>query len=906
VAYALRKREICNSVMQRHELNMTRVRILLLAFIYCCICGTELKAQVADTSFTKRDSLLQISDTLLSQDSIVTLQDSLATTATPAAEDVAETIKRNSYELTGVVKDKNTGEGVPFATVFFPGTPTGTAADLDGNFSLIVPTLPKDTLRVQAVGYNYAVRKLDKGKNKYTFFIELERADNTLGEFVFKYEDLAAKLVKEIIDRKPVNNPDRTENYRYEVYNKLEVDLQRLSKEQFEKLPVPYMKKFSFIYNSLDSTSEEKPFLPFYFTETLSDYYFRRTPKKAREFIKASQVKGIKNESITKFMGSMYQNINAYDNYIPVFDKKFVSPISNQGLFYYKYNIKDTQTAYGHQIILVQFVPRRNGENCFFGDFWVVDSVFALQRISMEVPKDANINFVNRVSVYQEFALVADSIWFCVKDKFIADFNAPYGVKLPGFIGRKTTSYRDIIINTPVVDEVVNDPKYKEDVIVSDTARHASEDFWGTARHDTLTKNEKAIYHMIDTLESLPVFTRYKNIIKFIATGVKEFGPIELGPYWNVYSSNPVEGQRFRFSMGTTPKLFKNAYLNGYVAYGTKDEKFKYKATALWLLDRKPRMYLYGSYTHDIDRSTSYYDQVSNDNLFSNLFRKSNIPFKLAFVDESRLEWFKEYFSGFSHMVTILRRDFDPYAPLPDVTIFKDEEGSPTNHIINSEVNLRLRFAYKEKFLEGNYYRFSLGTKYPVIEGRIAVGIKNLWGSGYSYKKASLSISDNAPISPLGWLYYNVFAGKYFGTLPYALLEVHPGNEFHYYNQYAFNMMNRYEFLSDQYAGINLEHSIGGGVFNYIPYLKKLKLRQFWTAKVLYGSLSDDNKALNLTKDYTFRTLEKDPYVEVGTGVANILQFFRIDFVWRVSPKLLPDEDQAKYFGIFGSVRFSF
>ena len=881
-------------------------RSIISILILVCVdlfAFSELKAQVADSLTTIPDSLIQVPDSLfLTIDSARTIQaspDSLDGEFTP--------VSQRGISISGVVIDKNTQEGIPYATIFFPGTSKGTAAGLDGSFELIVTELPSDTLRVQAVGYNGAGRLLSRNNNNYSFRIELERTDNTLDEFVFRAgEDPAVALVKKIIEHKPLNNPDRTTNYKYEVYNKLEVDLQRLSKTQFEKLPVPYLKRFSFIYKNMDSTSEETPFLPFYLTETLSDFYFQREPKKMREFIKASQVKGFKNESVTRFMGSMYQNVNAYDNFIPVFDKKFVSPISNQGLFYYKYKIKDTQEAYGRHVILVQFIPRRNGENTFYGDFWVVDSVYALQRISMEVPKDANINWVRRVSVYQEFAPVEDSIWFALKDKFTADFTAPYGAKLPGFIGRKTTSYKNIIINDPSVANVVNNPDYKEDVIVADTARQLGEEFWTKARHDTLTKNERAIYNMIDTLESMPFFTKYKNLIKFFASGVKEIGPIELGPYWNVYSSNPIEGQRFRFSMGTTPKLFRNLYMNGYLAYGTKDEQFKYRATALWLLNRHPRTYLYGSYTHDIDRSTSYYDQVSNDNLFSNIFRKSDIPWKLAFVNESRLEWYKEYFSGFSHMVTLLHRDFDPYDPLPYRDIFRDEEGNSTENVVNTEINIRFRFAHKEKFLEGNYYRVSLGTTYPIVEVRYGLGVKNVLNSGYQYHKLTGSISDNLQIAPLGTLYYNLFAGRYFGLLPYPLLEVHPGNEFHYYNKYAFNMMNRFEFISDRYAGVNLEHNVGGGIFNYIPYLKKLKMRQFWTAKVLYGDLSEDNKALNLSKGYTFRTLDEIPYVELGTGISNILQVFRIDFVWRVSPKLLPEESQEKYFGIFGSLRFNF
>lgn len=873
-----------------------KLRKTLCLIIVALSYSLALKAQVADSIAQMADSSFSLRLDSLAKDSLL------------FAPEIVKPQATNEYEVSGVVLDKNTDEGIPFATVFFPHSEVGTTTDLNGNFNIKTTTLPSDTLRIEAIGYASETRILPQDRKSFAYYIELARADNLLSEFVLRPgEDPAILLLKNIIKHKPENNPERTENFSYEVYNKLEVDLERLSKSQFEKLPIPYMKRFSFIYNNLDTSAEGKPFLPFYFTETLSDYYFQRTPKKRREFIKASQVRGISNESVKKFLGSMYQNINPYDNFIPVFDKKFVSPISNQGLFYYNYKIKDTQSAYGYNIILVQFSPKRSGENCFYGDFWVADSVFALQRISMDVSKKANLNWVDGISLYQEFAPVQDTSWFCIKDKFIAHFAATYGLKLPGFIGRKTTSYKNISINSDAVTKILNDKKYKEDVIVTDTANHSDEDFWNNARHDTLSKNEKAIYKMIDTLEKMPVFTRYKNMIRFFVSGVKDVGCFELGPYWYVYSKNVIEGPRFRLSLGTNPKLFKNIYLNGYVAYGTKDDRLKYKVAGLWLLNRHPRMYVYGAYTHDIDRTTNYYDEVSTDNIFSVAVRKKNIPWKLAFVDEYRLEFFKEYFNGFSHQLSLVNRDIMPYAPLPSTTIFTDRDGGPTNHIQNTELNLRLRFAFKEKFVEGNYYRFSLGSDYPVVEARFGMGLKNVFNGGYNYQKVSLSVSDNIPIPPAGTVYVNVFGGKYFGdALPYPLLEIHPGNEFYYYNKYAFNMMNRFEFLSDRYVGFNVEHNIGGGFFNYIPVLKKLKMRQFWTAKALYGDLSAANKALNLNKGFPFKTLNQQPYVELGTGVSNILQVFRIDFVWRVSPKSPPGEPLSKHFGIFGSIRFNF
>jgi len=844
---------------------------------------------VSDTALKDTASHITIDTSIRSQDTLIA--------QTPAAAHSA------GYAINGKVEDINTSEGIPFAVILFPNTSLGTTADLDGNFIINTDKLPNDTLHIQALGYKAMNKILKKSQYDYNFIIEMERAAASLNEFVVHAgEDPAVVLMRKIIARKPFNNPDRTENYKYKAYNRLEADMQRINRRQFKKIPI--LKSYSFIFDNIDTTSDTKPFLPLYLTETLSDYYFQRHPKKQREFINASMIKGVNNQNVIKYLGSLYQNVNIYRNYLPVFDKKYVSPISDNGLFYYKYTIKDTEKAYGHNIILVQFTPRRPGENCFNGDFWVVDSVFAIQRMSMDVSKLANINWVDRVSLYQEFAPV-DSFWFPIKDKFVANFTIYDSKKLPGFIGRKTTTYHDIVINDTSVTNVLDNPKWKEDVIKLDSAKDRSDAWWVKNRPDTLSKNEKSINKMVDTINNMPITTHYKHLITFLASGVQDVGPIQLGPYFYVYSHNPVEGNRYRLSLGT-PRKIKDAHVTAFLAYGDKDQRFKYGATGLWLLDRHPRMYLYGYYVHDIDQSTNYYDQLGSDNIFSSLFRKPGVPWKLAFSDDERFEFYKEYFSGFSHKLILQHREYTPYSPLPSVGIFQDVNGNPSNSVTSSEVGLELRYAYKEKYIEGQYLRVYIGSKYPVIDLEVDAGIKDLLNSGYEYQKARFSITESINIPPFGHLYYNLFAGKYFGTLPYPLLEIHPGNEYYYYNQYAFEMMNSYEFISDQYAGFNIEHNIGGGIFNHIPVMKKLRWRQFWTAKGVIGSLSDANEQLNLNKGYPFRTLQGDPYLELGTGISNIFQIFRIDFDWRVTPAPLPGEAKAKYFGIFGSVQFQF
>ncbi|WP_143309866.1 DUF5686 family protein [Chitinophaga vietnamensis] len=810
------------------------------------------------------------------------------------------------YKVSGVVRDAHSQEIIPFATLQFVHTQTGMVSNAEGKYLFELNVIPSDSLLVRVMGYNILKMPVDKSQKEQTINFDVTRSDVSLKTYEIKANvNFALILLKQIVRHKPENNYNRLDNYKYEVYNKLELDMKNLNKEKLSRNR--FTKPFAFILDNIDSTSEDKPFLPIFLTESLSDYYYQSKPHRTKEIIKASRTSGIDNESVTKFLGGMYQNINVYDNFIPVFDKQFASPINQNGAFYYDYKIADTQYVSGQRFIKLNFTPKRKGENAFIGDIWVHDTTYAVQKTTLSVPAEANVNFVRKISLVQEFKQLPDSSWFLYKDKFIADFWAPS--PRPGrtfeFIGRKTTSYNDVKVNDSSVAAIFGDKRYPQNINVLDSARIRKDSFWLNARPEDLSRNEASIYKMVDTLQKMPLFQKYSNTIRFLATGYKPFGPIEWGPYYYLFSQNRLEGFRLRLDLGTTPKFNKNLYLYGYLAYGFGDQVFKGKMSALWLLKRHPRTYIYGAYTRDLDNGTHYYDEVGTDNIFTLAIRKHGIPSKFLMVDEKRIEFFKEYYSGFSHHLSFVHKQIRPFEPLPTDSIFPKLPNG-RDPLTNAEVELRLRYAFHEEFLEGNYYRVSLGSKYPIVELKYAVGVPGILGSAQEYQKLALSVSDYVKLPPFGSFYYNVFAGKIFGTLPYTSLEIHPGNEIYYYNKYAFNMMNRFEFISDQYAGFNIEHTIGNGIFGYIPLIKKLKWRQFWTAKGVIGSLSDANKQLNLNKGYPFRTLESNPYLEVGTGVENIFKFLRVDFIWRVAPSTLPDETASKRFGVFGSFKLQF
>jgi hypothetical protein len=808
-----------------------------------------------------------------------------------------QSVSGQSKLISGTIKDAHSEEPVPFASIIFRNTNIGDLTDSSGRFAIRVDKWPSDTLLVTCVGYQPYALPIDPTKDSVLANLLLERGTFTEGVTVRVKVNKGLLVWRKIVQNKPRNDRYRFSNFSYELYNKLELDIKNFNFGKITRFK-PLRPVGELINQNIDSSTGIK-FLPTYLTEVISDYYYQKKPLKRREIIKAANTNGVKNESILKFLGGMDQNVNVYNNFIPVFDKEFVSPASDNGDLYYNYRVTDTQQINDQRYFHLVFTPRRNGTNTFEGDCWVHVGTFAIQKMNLRLGKDANINFVEDLSLIQEYKLINDSTWFLAKDKFVADLS-PIGRSSPGFIGRKTTTYRNVIVNDTSVTNELGKNKVLEEVITEEGAAEKNKEFWSESRHEELTKNEAGIIKMLDTLMNAPVFKKLGERINFVATGYRNIGNFQIGPWFNWVTGNSWEGFRVRFDLGTNRKFDTHWWWHWYLAYGFTDKKLKGKGELFYLPQKHPRRYWYASYTNDLDFGQNYYGEVTSDNVFALAIRKPDIPIKFIKVDEKRLEFFNEHRSGLSQLVAVTHKAYTPLKNIPSKDSFPSfAHRSP---LTTFEVSLKLRFAYLEKFLENTFFRTSLGSPYPIAEVSVARGIAGVFKSNYKYTKLTGSLSDYVKIPPLGNMSFLIYGGKTFGTLPYVLLDIAPGNELYYYNKYAFNMMNRYEFIHDKYAGINFEHNVGNGIFRLIP---KLKLRQLWTLKTLWGSLSDNNRAYNFKGGNTFQTLNGKTYMEVGTGVDNIFHVLRIDFVWRVLPESLP-ESNTKKFGIFGSFRLTF
>lgn len=803
--------------------------------------------------------------------------------------------------LKGIVLDKQSDEPIPYASAVFKVSGKGVLTDSLGMFIFHLNNWPVgDTLEVNNIGYKITQIPFLEAQDSASITVYIEVLPPKHEAVVKVKYNRALWFWRKIIAHKDRNNRTQYDNFGYEVYNKLELDLNNVNKEKLGKNIV--LKPLNFIFDYTDTTSENTAFLPIYLTETISDYFYQRQPYRTREVIKATNASGFTNESWMKQLGATYQNVNVYNNLLPVFDKSFISPISDNADNFYNFKLLDTQYLGKRRLVHLSFTPKRIGENTFNGDCWVNDTTFAIQKITMRPSMDVNINFVNGLTMIQEYKLINDTAWFLYKDKFVVDL-APFGENKLGAKGRKTTTYRNIIVNSDSVLAQLNKSKVNEDIVLIPNTQNLPDSFWAQNRFEPLNKNEQTIYTLLDTLEKNKTFIRYRNATDFLTTGTKDIGNIRIGPWFYWISGNAWEGTRTRFDLSTNKHFSKHWYLHGYAAYGFKDQKFKGQAEIKYRFSKQPWSYVGISYKSDLDNGQVVYDQISSDNLFTFFFRKNNVPFRYQQIQEKKIEYFTDTYKSFSIHLSAASRQYDPLLNLPGKENFPAKEGDPLN---NFETTLKLRYAYQERFLEDNFSRSSFGSEYPIVQLIYTHGWPGVLKSNYSYNRVDVTVSDYIKLPPYGSLHYNLFAGKVFSKdpLPYQLLIHQPGNDWHYYSNNSFNLMNRFQYLTDEYAGFSLEHNIGSGLFRYIPLTRKLKLRQFWEVKGVIGNLSTANQQLNFVDDAPFRTLDGKMYMEVGTGIDNIFKFFRVDFLWRVLPRPLPVAKQER-FGVFFGFRLS-
>ena len=780
-------------------------------------------------------------------------------------------------KVEGIVTDQVTGDPMPFVTVRFQNTKIGTLTDTLGHY-MLETYYASDSITFSFSGYL-----------KVSRFIELDAAqtiDVMLPILSTDFEEVVARapdelpstiLHKKVIANKRINNKEKLDSYEYEVYNKIQLDLNNIDSSFQERKVV---KRLDLIMDYLDEDDDGKSYLPVILSESVSDYYYKKSPKKKMEVVKASKISGIENLDLNQFMGDMYLDVNVYDNTLHIFNKSFISPVSNFARSYYRFYLEDSMFIDNYWCYQLKFKPKRTGDMTFEGQMWIHDTTYAVKQIQMDVAPWVNINYVQGLYIEHNFEQVENEVWMLTSEKMIADLKITKKTNVYGFYGRRYSSRKNYKIN---VDHPNNFYNVKSTVTIQDSAELRSDAYWANIRHTPLAKQEQEIDNMVDSLNTLPFFNFLKNGLYLATTGYFPVNKLEIGDAFALFSFNKVETFRLGVALRTSNKFSKRLELGGRLAYGFGDKRFKYGARIRYNITPKKRGMLSFYYNYDLEQIGQSPTAAAVGSTFGTLFRTGPLN-KLTFVEKFGVNLEKDFrkdiilYGGFEWKEYTAIGLANYHRPNPTTGI-----DDTITRIQTTEFTARFRWAKDEEFISGTFDRKTLRTKYPIFSIQAIFGVKDLFGADYNYQKVDIFIQQNVHIGALGRIVYGVNVGKIFGKAAYPFLKVHAGNQSIWLMDNAFNKMSFFEFISDQYIEAKLENHWDGFFLDRIlPFNKNMKLRLVTGARLAYGTISPKHGDLIRIPTFT-KQFANTPYMEVSMGIENIFKLIRVDVFWRLS-----------------------
>lgn len=797
--------------------------------------------------------------------------------------------------IRGRVTDAASGEPMPYTNVYVEGKFIGTMTDDNGNYELQV-NKRSDTLSASALGYKILKKPITiAAEQTINFELEIDAVTLDVAE-VIAGENPADVLLRKIIKNKPYLNPSLFNTLQYEAYTKYEIDLADFTPKNIDESKL--LARFPHLKDYVDTMNEKgTSVLPIFFIENLSNTYIQSNPAKSTENVFGVKMSGVqKQDFITTLLSGVNQNLNVYDNLIAVMGKNFVSPAADYALGVYKYTLYVYDTLYieGEPHLEMTFKPKRKGENTFTGKMLINIKSNAIRSIEMELSEDVNIGFIEKLWFYNDFvpypATAGDSItyWMPNKEQLKIQFTYYLGGETK-IIGKKNKTYRKLQINQPIADGAWS--AFDATDIDNDAYEH-DEVFWDTMRHESLGETELGIYDMVDSLKRTKRFKTIYFAAQTLTSGyarVKKV--IEFGPIANAFSINNVEGFRLRMGARTTPHFSERVQLEAFIAYGFKDERVKYGGKMQFIFARKPWNKIALSAFTDVDLKSRNAEEMDYDNVFS-IVNKRNAVQRLYNVESFKLVYDTELHKDLTAYLTLLHRRIKPA-----FAFAYEKDDRIRNDLNSSEVSISFRWQYGSKPLPGTFLReaqmarffgqFRKKNEWPIVRFMYTAGIPNFPDSDFKYHDVAMGLQGDIQLTAKMSMYYNAWVGKIFGTLPFLLLRNPEGNFSYVHNKYLFNNMSLLEFSADQYASLNFQWYFGGMLFDKIPGIKKLKLREVVTSNVFYGSMSQANKNYNSLN--TFDTAFPIPYVEAGIGIENILKFIRIDYIHRFTHRDKPN-----------------
>ncbi|MDR2474735.1 MAG: DUF5686 and carboxypeptidase regulatory-like domain-containing protein [Bacteroidales bacterium] len=804
------------------------------------------------------------------------------------------------YTVRGIVKDSITNFPLASVSISLEGESHATVSNRNGVFHL--PTLQQmPVIRVERIGYEEKQITLALSENQDEVvvillspkIIELDEVITRRQKTKYsKKNNPAIELIKKIIIKKNKFAPTKIPYYHCEEYERKSLALSDFT-------PDIRIRGYDFLHDYTDvSKIDGKTILWLSIKERISDVYFRK--KMRKEVTKGIHYVGMDESfdqvGVDAILNELFAGINIFNNDIRFLTTRFVSPLSDMATLHYKFYIEDTVCIDNRQYLDLEFFPYGTESAGLAGHIFVTnDTAYAIKKIQLHIPADTRLNYVNNLHVEQNFEQQANGLWLLVNEHIIVDF---YLLRaLNGFYAETNRIYRNFVFAKE--DEPVFD--FQGSVFVLPDAEHYPTEHWECFRHQGMTPQERAVAAMMDELHQKKSFNLSERLINILTTGYipTHFNGrnlLDVGKISSFVSFNDIEDWRFRLDFRTTVDLNQHWYMAGYAAYGLRDKRLKYYGDVRYSFNKRrgyinefPMNNIGIFYKYDLE-TPGQSGMLSRDHFLMSFTRDKND--KMAYVRHLSLFYQKELLNDFSYDLQLNYRKSEPTGNL----FFHKQNGTdiiPIPGITTTTLDMNLIYSPGQKFYQTTGARIRVSPDSPIFTLSQRIGGKGILGSDYNLIMTELSATKRFWLSAFGHINTEMNAGKIWNQAPYPLLFFPNANTSYVTGTNSFNMMKSMEFINDQYMSFFMTYHARGWILNKIPLIKKLKLREVFSFKLLWGDSTDVDKLVTSSTEIIVPVDETNkpisyrmgqiPYMEISVGIENIFKIFRFDYGWRLS-----------------------
>ena len=835
---------------------------------------------------------------------------------------------QQSLQITGVITDEETGDSISFASIVYKGHNISTVANVFGQYT--IPRQEGWNITVSAVGYKSRIIPVNS-KTRRKLNISLKPARQELAEVTVKSrrnrysrkDNPAVELMRRVVAAKKKTDLSNNDYYRYNKYEKLTLALNDLTPQQLES---PFFTKKPWLLNQVEvNPYTNKLVLPVSVDETVSQKFYRKSPKDEKNIIQGQTSTGINDyfqtgDIINTVVKDVFTNVDLYQDDIRILQRPFTSPMSEKGIGFYRYYIEDTLAIGQDSCIHLAFVPNNMQDMGFRGDLYILkDSTLHLRRCQLSIPKQSNVNFVESLQVLQEYEKLPDGQWVLTTDDMITELQL-FDFISAGAIVTRITRYSDYDFSE-VPNKIFHGQK--KEVTEAD-AQMRDKAFWNQYRQVELTRSENSMDKFMENIQNMKGFKYIIYGLKTIVENSMETGDpnyVDICPINTLLTRNYVDGWRTRLSAKTTANLNKHFFLSGYYAHGWGSHRNYYDAEMTYSLNAKkylphefPRRTMTIQSSQDICSPNDRFMESDKDNIFVAMkWAETN---KMMSYNRQKVSFEYETDWGLKAIISGKTEENEAFGAMNYQTL--DKPFVPINsktgngeYLRTTEASFYVRYAPGETYINNKLRRRVINLDAPVFSLSHTIGFNGVLGGDYNFHLTEAHIFKRFWLNSWGKFDVDLKGGIEWDQVPYPLLIMPASNASFIIQKNTFSLINTMEFVNDRYVSLMLAWDMNGKILNRIPLAKKLYWREYLGVRMLWGDLSDKNNPeknpgnprLMYFPEGTNIMNPNRPYMEMVVGVHNIFKFFRVEYVKRLTYKDLPS---APHWGMRYGVSLTF